>query len=335
MMVPMLEEMLDMLADDGVADAVLGMAHRGRLNVIAHVVNLPYEEAMSEFEAAQYRGNLGDDDVMGDVKYHHGATGTFTTSKGKTIDVTLAHNPSHLEAVDPVVEGSARALQTDTSHGIPTLDRKRAVPILIHGDAAFTGQGIVAEVFNMQSLPGYETGGTIHLIANNQIGFTTDPDRRALDALRVGPGQGLRRSDRARQRRRRRRVHRRRASGHRLPARVRTRRAHRPHRLPPLRPQRAGRAGLHAAGDGGAHQEPSDGSRALRQQARSTKASSRPSARARWSRRRRSDCRRRAARSRARWRRTSRAARCRAATRSTARSSRRWSARRSSSGAAR
>jgi len=173
-MVPMLEEMLDMLADDGVADAVLGMAHRGRLNVIAHVVNLPYEEVMTEFEAAQYRGNLGDDDVMGDVKYHHGATGTFTTSKGKTIGVTLAHNPSHLEAVDPVVEGSARALQTDTSRGEPSFDRKRAVPILIHGDAAFTGQGIVSEVFNLQSLPGYETGGTIHLIANNQIGFTTD-----------------------------------------------------------------------------------------------------------------------------------------------------------------
>jgi len=174
-MVPMLEEMLDMLADDGVADAVLGMAHRGRLNVIAHVVNLPYEEVMTEFEAAQYRGNLGDDDVMGDVKYHHGATGTFTTSKGKTIDVTLEHNPSHLEAVDPVVEGAVRALQTDHDHGVPTRDCDRAVPILIHGDAAFTGQGIVSEVLNMQSLPGYATGGTIHLIANNQIGFTTDP----------------------------------------------------------------------------------------------------------------------------------------------------------------
>ena len=171
-MVPMLEEMLDMLADDGVGHAVLGMAHRGRLNVIAHVVNLPYEEVMTEFEAAQYRGNLGDDDVMGDVKYHHGATGTFTTSKGKSIAVTLAHNPSHLEAVDPVVEGSARALQTDHSHGVPSQDLKRAVPILIHGDAAFTGQGIVSEVFNLQSLPGIETGGTIHLIANNQIGFT-------------------------------------------------------------------------------------------------------------------------------------------------------------------
>jgi 2-oxoglutarate dehydrogenase E1 component len=112
---------------------------------------------------------------MGDVKYHHGATGTFTTSKGKTIDVTLAHNPSHLEAVDPVVEGIARAMQTDHSRGVPSYERTGAVPILIHGDAAFTGQGVVAEVFNLQALPGYETGGTIHLIANNQIGFTTDP----------------------------------------------------------------------------------------------------------------------------------------------------------------
>ena len=174
-MVPMLEEMLDMFAEDGVGNAVVGMAHRGRLNVIAHVVNLPYEELMMEFEAAQYRGNVGDDDVLGDVKYHHGATGTYTTNKGANITVTLAHNPSHLEAVDPVVEGSARALQTDHAHGVPKHERKRAVPILIHGDAAFTGQGIVAEVFNLQSLPGYETGGTVHLIANNQIGFTTDP----------------------------------------------------------------------------------------------------------------------------------------------------------------
>ncbi|HEY1976990.1 MAG TPA: multifunctional oxoglutarate decarboxylase/oxoglutarate dehydrogenase thiamine pyrophosphate-binding subunit/dihydrolipoyllysine-residue succinyltransferase subunit [Candidatus Baltobacteraceae bacterium] len=173
-MVPMLQEMLDMLADDGVDNAVIGMAHRGRLNVIAHVVDMPYEEVMTEFEAGQYKGQLGDDDVMGDVKYHHGAKGDFVTAKGKRIAVTLAHNPSHLEAVDPVVEGSARALQTDHSHGVPSFERKRAVPILIHGDAAFIGQGIVSEVFNLQSLPGYETGGTVHLIANNQIGFTTD-----------------------------------------------------------------------------------------------------------------------------------------------------------------
>jgi len=174
-MVPMLEEMLDMLAEDGIGNAVLGMAHRGRLNVIAHLTNMPYEEVMAEFESAQYRGRLGDDDVMGDVKYHHGATGEFVTSKGKKIQVMLAHNPSHLEAVDPVVEGATRALQTDRSAGVPGYHAKGAAPILIHGDAAFTGQGIVSEVFNLQALPGYETGGTLHLIANNQIGFTTDP----------------------------------------------------------------------------------------------------------------------------------------------------------------
>ena len=102
------------------------MAHRGRLNVIAHVVNAPYEEVMMEFEAAQYRGEFGDDDVMGDVKYHHGSTGTFVTSKGKSIAVTLAHNPSHLEAVDPVVEGSARALQTDHTQRRSRIRRQSA-----------------------------------------------------------------------------------------------------------------------------------------------------------------------------------------------------------------
>ncbi|HVA28148.1 MAG TPA: multifunctional oxoglutarate decarboxylase/oxoglutarate dehydrogenase thiamine pyrophosphate-binding subunit/dihydrolipoyllysine-residue succinyltransferase subunit [Candidatus Baltobacteraceae bacterium] len=174
-MVPMLEEMLDMLADDGTPNAVLGMAHRGRLSVIAHVVNMPYEELLGEFEAAHQRGDVvGDDDVTGDVKYHHGATGVYDTSTGKQIMVTLQHNPSHLEAVDPVVEGRTRALQTDHARAVPTLDVKKAAPILIHGDAAFTGQGIISEVFNLQSLDGYQTGGTLHLIANNQIGFTTD-----------------------------------------------------------------------------------------------------------------------------------------------------------------
>src|SRR5579863_8519863 len=137
---------------------------------------MPYEELLGEFEAAHQRGDVvGDDDVTGDVKYHHGATGVYDTSSGKQIMVTLQHNPSHLEAVDPVVEGRTRALQTDHAQAIPVLDVTKAAPILIHGDAAFTGQGIISEVFNLQSLPGYETGGTIHLIANNQIGFTTDP----------------------------------------------------------------------------------------------------------------------------------------------------------------
>jgi 2-oxoglutarate dehydrogenase E1 component len=164
-----------MLAGDGTGHAVIGMAHRGRLATIAHVVNMPYEEILAEFEAAHERGEVGADDVTGDVKYHHGATGTYRCSDGRTIEVTLENNPSHLEAVDPVVEGSTRALQTDHSRAVPVQDAKKAAPILIHGDAAFIGQGIVSEVFNLQSLPGYQTGGTIHVIANNQVGFTTDP----------------------------------------------------------------------------------------------------------------------------------------------------------------
>ena len=174
-MVPMLEETLEMLADEDTPNAVLGMAHRGRLSVIAHVVNMPYEELLGEFEAAHQRGDVSsDDDVTGDVKYHHGATGVYNTTSGKQIMVTLQHNPSHLEAVDPVVEGRTRALQTDHTNPMPVQDVRKAAPILIHGDAAFTGQGIISEVFNLQSLPGYATGGTLHLIANNQIGFTTD-----------------------------------------------------------------------------------------------------------------------------------------------------------------
>jgi 2-oxoglutarate dehydrogenase E1 component len=174
--VPMLEEMLEMLARDGTANAVLGMAHRGRLATIAHVVNLPYEEILAEFEASHERGEVrGGEDVTGDVKYHHGARGTYQTLDGKSVAVTLANNPSHLEAVDPVVEGTTRALQTDHSVPVPLQDKRKAAPILIHGDAAFVGQGIVSEVFNLQSLPGYQTGGTIHIIANNQVGFTTDP----------------------------------------------------------------------------------------------------------------------------------------------------------------
>ncbi|MDQ2872083.1 MAG: multifunctional oxoglutarate decarboxylase/oxoglutarate dehydrogenase thiamine pyrophosphate-binding subunit/dihydrolipoyllysine-residue succinyltransferase subunit, partial [Candidatus Eremiobacteraeota bacterium] len=173
-MIPMLEEILHMLAADGVSNAVLGMAHRGRLSIIAHVVNMPYEEIFAEFEAANDRSQIGADDVTGDVKYHHGATGVYEAGENRTIAVTLVNNPSHLETVDPVVEGRARALQTDHSRVIPHPDFGKAAPILIHGDAAFTGQGIVSEVFNLQSLPGYTTGGTLHIIANNQIGFTTD-----------------------------------------------------------------------------------------------------------------------------------------------------------------
>ncbi len=172
-LIPMLEEMLEMLASEGVEHAVIGMAHRGRLNTIAHILNLPYEDILVEFEAADERAGVGDDDVTGDVKYHHGEHGVYQSGK-TSIGVTLANNPSHLEAVDAVVEGAARALQTDHSQAIPQQDRRKAAPILIHGDAAFTGQGVVSEVFNLQALPGYAVGGTLHVIANNQIGFTTE-----------------------------------------------------------------------------------------------------------------------------------------------------------------
>ncbi len=172
-LVPMLEETLELLAADGVEHAVIGMAHRGRLNTIAHILNLPYEEILAEFEAANERSGVGDADVTGDVKYHHGEHGTYRAS-GAAIEVTLANNPSHLEAVDAVVEGASRALQTDRSLPVPVQDLRKAAPILIHGDAAFTGQGVVSEVLNMQALAGYATGGTLHVIANNQVGFTTE-----------------------------------------------------------------------------------------------------------------------------------------------------------------
>jgi multifunctional 2-oxoglutarate metabolism enzyme len=176
-MIVMLEEIINMLAEDGTPTAVIGMAHRGRLATIAHVVNRPYEEIVAEFEAAEIRTEDEDEasDVGGDVKYHHGATGIYHTINGTDIRVELAHNPSHLEAVNGVVEGIARALQTHHETNVPTLDPSKAAPILVHGDASFPGQGIVAEVFNLQSLAGYTTGGTIHIIANNQIGFTTNP----------------------------------------------------------------------------------------------------------------------------------------------------------------
>ncbi|MBV8424245.1 MAG: 2-oxo acid dehydrogenase subunit E2, partial [Candidatus Eremiobacteraeota bacterium] len=177
-MVPMMEEIISMLADDGTKTAVIGMAHRGRLATIAHVVNRPYEELLGEFEAAKMRGEQEEgNDALGDVKYHHGADGVYTTPNGTKIDVKLASNPSHLEAVNGVVEGMTRALQTDHTVNPPALHQQNAAPILVHGDAAFPAQGVVAEVLNLQSLAGYTTGGTIHLIANNQLGFTTDPEQ--------------------------------------------------------------------------------------------------------------------------------------------------------------
>ncbi|HXW76446.1 MAG TPA: multifunctional oxoglutarate decarboxylase/oxoglutarate dehydrogenase thiamine pyrophosphate-binding subunit/dihydrolipoyllysine-residue succinyltransferase subunit, partial [Candidatus Eremiobacteraceae bacterium] len=174
-MVPMLEEMLDIFADDGVAEVDIGMAHRGRLAVITFVVDAPYESVLREFEQMEARGVQGEGDVTGDVKYHQGASGIYKTASGKQIAVALASNPSHLEAVDGVVEGFTRADQTDRSQNVATLDVNSAVAVLIHGDAAFSAQGVVAETLNLSGLAGYTTGGTLHLIADNQIGFTTTP----------------------------------------------------------------------------------------------------------------------------------------------------------------
>jgi 2-oxoglutarate decarboxylase len=176
-MIPMLEETITLLGEDGVGNAVLGMAHRGRLATITYVVNRPYEEILAEFEAATARGEgeSESNDVTGDVKYHHGATGRYMLPNGKYVKVELANNPSHLEAVDGVVEGRTRAIQTIRTKPIAVLETGRAAPILIHGDAAFSAQGVVAEVLNLQALEGYATGGTLHIISNNQVGFTTDP----------------------------------------------------------------------------------------------------------------------------------------------------------------
>ena len=182
MTVPMLDTTLELAAAFGAHKVVMGMAHRGRLNVLAHVVSLPYETILEEFEGGGEGLPFDTDAVTGDVKYHLGAEGTYKTTKGKEVTVSLLSNPSHLEAVNPVVEGWTRAEQTDRSAAEPKHDVSTVLPVLIHGDAAFAGQGVVAETFNLARLRGYTTGGTIHLITNNQIGFTTDPrDGRSTD----------------------------------------------------------------------------------------------------------------------------------------------------------
>jgi len=175
-MIPMLDEAIDLAAEAGAHEVVIGMAHRGRLNVLAHVIGRPYETILREFEGERTIEAVTSDPEggTGDVKYHLGAEGVRSTPAGD-LTVTLAANPSHLEAVDPVVEGRTRAEQTDRSTREGRHDPRVALPVLIHGDAAFPAQGIVAETLNLAELEGYSTGGTLHLIANNQIGFTTDP----------------------------------------------------------------------------------------------------------------------------------------------------------------
>src|SRR3954454_10421236 len=176
-MIPILDETIGLAAEEGGHEVVLGMAHRGRLNVLAHVLGRPYETILREFEGERTLEAVVADPEggTGDVKYHLGAEGTRKTPAGD-ITVTLASNPSHLEAVDPVVEGRTRAEQTDRSTRMGYHDSSIAMSVQIHGDAAFPAQGVVAETLNLADLNGYSTGGTLHLIANNQIGFTTEPE---------------------------------------------------------------------------------------------------------------------------------------------------------------
>ncbi len=178
MLVPILDEVIAEAAESGTRHILIGMAHRGRLNVMAHVLNKPYVQILAEFkEPVSSRSFREDMAWTGDVKYHAGAHRAIKGGRAMDLVVSMPPNPSHLEAVDPVVEGMARAAGTRVDQpGAPTFDPTASVPILIHGDAAFPGQGIVAETLNLGRLSGYSTGGTIHIIVNNQLGFTTGPE---------------------------------------------------------------------------------------------------------------------------------------------------------------
>ncbi len=179
--VPMLDELITLSRRAGAEEVVLGMAHRGRLAVVAHNVGRSVESILAEFEGSKQIEAVKAVAAIphhgtGDVKYHYGHQGVYETHAGEKIAVRLYPNPSHLEFVDPVVVGGTRFLQSDFDGAELSHDPRRAVPVLLHGDAAFPGQGVVAETLNLQGLRGYTTGGTIHIIQNNQVGFTTDPE---------------------------------------------------------------------------------------------------------------------------------------------------------------
>ena len=260
----LLDAVLDEGAHAGTTEAVLGMAHRGRLNVLANIVGKSYGEIFREFE-----GDLDPDSVQGsgDVKYHKGATGKFVARSGSELSVTLASNPSHLEAVDPVVEGMVRAKQ-DMLGPDRCFD---VLSVLVHGDAAFAGQGVVAETLELSQLTGYRTGGTVHVVVNNQLGFTTAPEsaRSSLYPTDVAkmvqapvfhvngddPEACLRAG----------------APGLRLPPGLPQGRGHRPGVLPAPRPQRRGRPELHPAEDVRHHRQQALGAKALHRVARAAR----------------------------------------------------------------
>jgi 2-oxoglutarate dehydrogenase E1 component len=178
MTVPMLDELIQLAATRGGREVVIGTAHRGRLNVLAHNLGRTYGSIFAEFEGSSTLEAITTipQGGTGDVKYHHGAQGSYQLPSGESIIVRLESNPSHLEFVAPVAAGATRAAQTTRQGPHAHRDTNAAVPVILHGDAAFPGQGVVAETLNLQALDGYTVGGTIHIIQNNQVGFTTDPD---------------------------------------------------------------------------------------------------------------------------------------------------------------
>ena len=178
MTVPMLDELIQLAATRGAREIVVGMAHRGRLNVLAHNLGRPYGTIFAEFEGSSTLEPITTipQGGTGDVKYHHGASGSYQLPGGESVIVRLESNPSHLEFVAPVAAGATRAAQTTRQGPHAHRDTNAAIPVILHGDAAFPGQGVVAETLNLQALDGYTVGGTVHLIQNNQVGFTTDPD---------------------------------------------------------------------------------------------------------------------------------------------------------------
>ena len=196
MLVPMLDTIIHEAAQVGTREVVMGMAHRGRLNVLAHILGKPYAAILEGFQAPAPQDSASvsggeTDGYSGDVKYHMGARRAYKEDGAREMPITLAPNPSHLEFVDPVVVGRARAAQENRSRpGQPVQDPAASLAIQIHGDSAFPGQGIVAETLNMSRLPGYAVGGSIHIITNNQIGFTTlpDDDRSTLYASDLAKG---------------------------------------------------------------------------------------------------------------------------------------------------
>ena len=257
------------------------MAHRGRLAVLAHNLGRSVESILAEFEGAKQIEAVKAVAAIphggtGDVKYHYGHQGVYETSAGEKIAVRLYPNPSHLEFVNPVVEGATRFIQSDFEG--PTIEHqpKRAVPVLLHGDAAFPGQGVVAETLNLRALKGYIDRRHHPRHPEQPGGLHHRPPGRPLDPLRGRHGEGLQHPDRPRQRRRRRGLLGGDPAGDGLPRALGTGHRHRRDRLPPLRPQRDRRARLHAAADRRQDQGPPAGLRDLRARSWSTRASSPP-----------------------------------------------------------